>query len=121
MAQFWCNSVSNTKIPEWGTSNFFQPKEWSKTKIRFLAWPYIYHMGQTWGDDRKPVWKKRYYAEWDKAANLDAEAKFTMAYIIYNYELKPYPSFFKLSSAYKYVVEGYKEKNNITFELDFEL
>lgn len=40
---------------------------------------------------------------------------------LYNYELKPCPSFFKLSSAYKYVIEGYKEKNNITFELDFEL
>lgn len=40
---------------------------------------------------------------------------------LYDYEFKPYPSFFKLSSAYKYVIEGYKEKNNITFELDFEL
>ncbi len=40
---------------------------------------------------------------------------------LYDYYLKPYPYFFKLSSAYKYVIDGYKEKNNITFELDFEL
>lgn len=40
---------------------------------------------------------------------------------LYDYYLKPYPSFFKLSSAYKYVIDAYKEKNNITFELDFEL
>ena len=78
---FGCTSVEDLKIPESGW-NFFKPAD-GKTKIRFLASPFVYKVAQEW-ENNKPVWDKKYYTEIDPEATKQSAAV-QLAYIIYDY------------------------------------
>ena len=79
---FWCESIEELSISEGG--EFFKPED-GVTKIRFLAWPLIYWESQEFNDEKKPVWDKNFYSDWDKKIKSDKFAKLVLAYIIYDY------------------------------------